>query len=902
MVVPRVQAAIASAFGEEYRGTDPVVRPSQFADIQINAAMALAKKVGMPPRDAAARIVDALDLDGICTAVEISGPGFINLTFDGTWIEELLNAESAGAPAVPAAESQRVVVDYSSPNVAKEMHVGHLRTTVVGDSLVKVFEALGDTVIRQNHIGDWGTPFGMLIEHWLEIGEDSPEAALLVDDPSAFYQAARAKFDASATDEDGFATRARLRVVALQGGDAETFAVWQRLVAQSKRYFNAIYSMLGISLTDDHIAGESSYDAHLAQLCQELEERGLARISDGALCTFPAGFTGRDGQPMPLIIRKSDGGYGYGTTDLATIRYRVRELEANRVLYVVGAPQNMHLRMVMATARDAGWLPDTVEAVHVQIGNVLGEDGKILKSRSGAPVKLMALLEEAVDRARAVIDASRPELTEAERAATARQVGIGAVKYADLSVGHDTEYVFDFDRMLALSGNTGPYVQYAAARIRSILRKAGVLEQQVAAERSGSGHRGKKAAGRSRRDRQRRRHAGDGDRRRRTRRTRPGPAPPRIRRHAVQGARNAGAAPAVHVPVRTRPALHVLLRPVPRAEIRGLGAGVAARPVRAGPAPAVRGPGPAWHRDPGEHVSQGRGDGGDAPGAGELTALDSARIAVAALLLEGVRYVVVSPGSRSAPMAYALAEADAAGRVELLVRIDERDAGFTALGLALASGAPAAVLTTSGTAVGNLLPAVMEANHAAVPLVVISADRPVELRGTGANQTTVQLDLFGEHVRFAVDVPAGSDPRRAVETALSAATGAFEDTPPGPVQLNLAFRDPLVPAPGDRLPPESGRRVYRAPRGPLALDFPPASPGLPERRTVVLAGHDAGPVAEAFARAHGLPLLAEPSSNARFGPNAVGPYRILSWTLSAPNPRSRSSAWCSSAGPPFPGP
>ena len=274
-------------------------------------------------------------------------------------------------------------------------------------------------------------------------------------------------------------------------------------------------------------------------------------------------------------------------------------------------------------------------------------------------------------------------------------------------------------------------------------------------------------------------------------------------------------------------------------------------------------------------MSQGRGDGGDAPGAGELTAPDSARIAVAALLLEGVRYVVVSPGSRSAPMAYALAEADAAGRVELLVRIDERDAGFTALGLALASGAPAAVLTTSGTAVGNLLPAVMEANHAAVPLVVISADRPVELRGTGANQTTVQLDLFGEHVRFAVDVPAGSDPRRAVETALSAATGAFEDTPPGPVQLNLAFRDPLVPAPGDRLPPESGRRVYRAPRGPLALDFPPASAGLPERRTVVLAGHDAGPVAEAFARAHGLPLLAEPSSNARFGPNAVGPYRIV---------------------------
>ena len=474
LIVPRVQAAIAQAFGEEFRDTDPVVRPSQFADIQINAAMALAKKVGLPPREAAARIVAGLELDGICAPPEVSGPGFINLTFDGTWIEELLNSsQDSGERRVKA---QRVVVDYSSPNVAKEMHVGHLRTTVVGDSLVRVLEALGHTVIRQNHIGDWGTPFGMLIEHWLEVGEDSQEAALLVDDPSAFYQAARVKFDASVNDEDGFASRARRRVVALQSGDAETFAVWQRLVAQSKLYFNAIYAKLGVSLTDDHIAGESSYDADLAQLCQELEDRGIARISDGALCTFPAGFTARDGEPLPLIIRKSDGGYGYGTTDLATIRYRVRELQAERVLYVVGAPQNVHLRMVIATARGAGWLPDGVEAVHVQIGNVLGKDGKILKSRSGAPVKLMALLDEAVDRARAVVEGNRPDLSDVEREVIARQVGIGAVKYADLSVGHDTEYVFDFDRMLALTGNTGPYVQYAAARIRSILRKAGLLE------------------------------------------------------------------------------------------------------------------------------------------------------------------------------------------------------------------------------------------------------------------------------------------------------------------------------------------------------------------------------------------------------------------------------------------
>ena len=263
------------------------------------------------------------------------------------------------------------------------------------------------------------------------------------------------------------------------------------------------------------------------------------------------------------------------------------------------------------------------------------------------------------------------------------------------------------------------------------------------------------------------------------------------------------------------------------------------------------------------------------PAAPFLTSLGAARVAVDALIDGGVEYVVVSPGSRSAPMAYALAEASAAGRVELLVRIDERSAGFTALGLALSTGSPAAVLTTSGTAVGNLMPAVMEANHAAVPLVVLSADRPEELRGTGANQTTIQLDLFGEHVRFAADIEAGSSPLRAVETALAAATGAFSDLAPGPVQLNLAFRDPLVPAPGESLPTEAARPKFRIGTDPLTMNLPPASAELAERRTLVLAGHDAGPVAEAFARAHGLPLLAEPSSNARFGPNAVGPYRLL---------------------------
>lgn len=284
---------------------------------------------------------------------------------------------------------------------------------------------------------------------------------------------------------------------------------------------------------------------------------------------------------------------------------------------------------------------------------------------------------------------------------------------------------------------------------------------------------------------------------------------------------------------------------------------------------------PAPDAAPSEATSAASPDVPSNASAPELGALAAARTAVGVLLDGGVRHVVVSPGSRSAPMAYALAEASAEGRVELLVRIDERAAGFTALGLALSTGSPAAVLTTSGTAVGNLLPAVMEANHAAVPLVVLSADRPDELRGTGANQTTIQPDLFGEQVRFAADVPAGSNPERAVRTGLSAATGAFPDIPPGPVQLNLAFRDPLVPAPGEKLPTAAGRQRYRVGTDPLVMNLQPAPETLPERRTVVLAGHDAGPVAEAFARAHNLPLLAEPSSNARFGPNAVGPYRLL---------------------------
>jgi arginyl-tRNA synthetase len=479
-LTPKVQSAIAAALGDDFREADPVLRPSQFADVQVNAALALAKKVGLPPREVASKIVDALELDGVCDTVEVSGPGFINLTFTDTWLAGLLQDVEADERAGVALEpSQNIPIDYSAPNVAKEMHVGHLRTTVVGDSLARTLEHLGHNVIRQNHIGDWGTPFGMLIEHLLDVGRDSAEADLLVSDPNAFYQAARVKFDAADKAEPpgsagDFHVRARTRVVSLQAGDPETLKLWNELVDLSKIYFNKIYSTLGITLTDDDLAGESTYNDVLADICAELEEKGIATVSDGALCVFLDGYTGREGKPVPLIIRKSDGGYNYGTSDLATIKHRVQDLKADRVLYVIGAPQALHLNMVWDTARKAGWLPPEVEVVHVQIGNVLGEDRKILKTRSGKPLRLMALLEEAVEKARSVIDETRPELDDATRATIARQVGIGAVKYADLSVAHDSEYVFDLDRMVALTGNTGPYLQYVVARIRSIFRQVGL--------------------------------------------------------------------------------------------------------------------------------------------------------------------------------------------------------------------------------------------------------------------------------------------------------------------------------------------------------------------------------------------------------------------------------------------
>ncbi|HEU5159515.1 MAG TPA: arginine--tRNA ligase [Streptosporangiaceae bacterium] len=478
VLADRVQAALGAAFGQEYSGEDPVIRPSQFADFQANVALPLAKRLGSKPRDVASELARHLDVADVCAEVEVSGPGFINMTLRDDWIaartEAMLADERLGVPRVD--RPLIMPVDYSAPNVAKEMHVGHLRTTVVGDAFSRTAEFRGHTVIRQNHVGDWGTQFGMLIEHLLDVGEDSPEAERSKTEPNVFYQAARAKFDA----DPAFAERARGRVVLLQGGDADTLRLWRELVDLSTSYFERVYDRIGITLTEDDLAGESMYKDMLGDVCDELERKGIATMSEGALCVFLDGFTGREGKPVPLIIRKSDGGYGYATTDLAALRYRALTLHADRVIYVIGAAQALHLRMVFETARRAGWLADGTEPFHAAIGNVLGADGKLLRTRSGESVKLSALVDEAIERAEKVI-ADR-DYDDAARREIAQAVGIGAMKYADLSVARDSEYVFDWDRMLALQGNTGPYLQYAVARIRSIFRRAGLADAEAGAD------------------------------------------------------------------------------------------------------------------------------------------------------------------------------------------------------------------------------------------------------------------------------------------------------------------------------------------------------------------------------------------------------------------------------------
>lgn len=470
----RLDAAFAAVAGER---VDPAVRRSDRADFQADGALALAKPLRRNPREIAADVVAKVDLDDLCEKVEVAGPGFINLTLSTDAIARLAGEVGAddrlGVPATT--EPDVVVLDYSSPNVAKEMHVGHLRSTIIGDAGARTLEWLGHKVIRQNHIGDWGTQFGMLIEHLIDVGEQGGAEALSLGDLDEFYKAARAAFD---TDDD-FKERARRRVVALQSGDEETLRLYRLLYDQSADYFQQVYDRLGVTLRPEDLAGESSYNDQLADVVDELDRLGLLRDSDGAKCVFPEGFTNREGEPMPLIVVKRDGGFGYDATDLAAIRYRLRELGGTRLIYTTDAGQAMHFSMVFQAAREAGWL-EGKRAEFFGFGIVLGKDHKRLRTRAGGSTKLSDLLDEAVTRAAAAVAEKNPSLDDAERARVADVVGIGAVKYADLSNDRSRDYVFDWERMLSFDGNTGPYLQYAHARIRSIFRRGGFTSDELA--------------------------------------------------------------------------------------------------------------------------------------------------------------------------------------------------------------------------------------------------------------------------------------------------------------------------------------------------------------------------------------------------------------------------------------
>lgn len=446
--------ALLSSRVESVVGIDPELRPAtkpQFGHYQSNVALRLAKAEGKPPREVAQRIVEAIDLEHVCEPLDIAGPGFINFRIKSGVLAESVTEQLADPKAGigTVGKSETVVVDYSAPNVAKQMHVGHLRSTIIGDCLARVLRAVGNTVILQNHVGDWGTQFGMLVEQILHEGIDAAELDLV--SAEALYTRANRHFKS----DEQFADLARARVVALQAGDPQTDKIWQQLIEVSLAGFNEAYARLNVLLTDDDLAGESTYNDDLPAVVSDLESGGTAVIDDGALCVFVEGFN------APMIVRKREGGYGYATTDLAAIRHRVRDLHATRLIYVVGAPQSFHFDQVFAVARKAGFLPDNVSAEHVAFGSVLGPDGKPFKTRAGTAVTLDSLLDAAEEHA-------------------APQIALAAVKYADLSNGLNKDYVFDIDRMVATTGNTGPYLQYAHARVSQVLRRAaaeGLAEQ-----------------------------------------------------------------------------------------------------------------------------------------------------------------------------------------------------------------------------------------------------------------------------------------------------------------------------------------------------------------------------------------------------------------------------------------
>ena len=446
----------------------------EFGDFQANGIMAAGKQMNQNPRLLANAVIAHLDLTDIAEKVEIAGPGFINIYLANSFLSATANQlhardraagrRSAGPPSV----AQTIVVDYSSPNLAKEMHVGHLRSTIIGDAVARVLEYLGHRVIRQNHMGDWGTQFGMLIAELEEqVGEgEQPELALK--DLESFYQQAKSHFDGDAD----FADKARNYVVRLQSGDAHCLALWQRFIDISIAHSEAIYQQLGVTLRAADIHPESAYNDDLENIVTTLREQGLATKDQGATVVFLDELADKKGNPSPVIVQKSDGGYLYATTDLAALAYRGRELGADRILYFIDARQSLHMQQVFTLARKAGLVADSVSLEHMPFGTMMGADGKPFKTRAGGTVKLEQLLTEAVERAGALIEEKNPDLEPQARAEVARKVGIGAVKYADLSKTRTHDYQFNWDSMLSFEGNTAPYLQYAYTRIRSIFRRA----------------------------------------------------------------------------------------------------------------------------------------------------------------------------------------------------------------------------------------------------------------------------------------------------------------------------------------------------------------------------------------------------------------------------------------------
>jgi arginyl-tRNA synthetase len=482
----RLEAALVAAFGAELAGTDPMLVPTnnpKFGDYQANLAMSLTKRLGKQPRAIAQAIIENLDLSDLCEPPTIAGPGFINLTLKPEYLQAQLAAMEGDARlGIPTVKNpQRVIVDFSSPNIAKEMHVGHLRSTIIGDSIARILEFQGHHVLRLNHVGDWGTQFGMLITYLREVAPEALTTADALDlgDLVAFYKKAKQRFD----QDLEFQERSRQEVVRLQSGAEDTLRAWRLLCEQSRREFQMIYDLLDISLVE---RGESFYNPYLAQVVEDLDRSRLLVEDQGAKCVFLEGFTNREGNPLPLIIQKSDGGYNYATTDLAAIRYRIQQDHGDRLIYITDAGQANHFAQVFQVARRAGWIPETVEVVHVPFGLVQGEDGKKLKTRSGDTVRLRDLLDEAIERSRTDLEArlkaeDRQESEDFINDA-AQTVGIDAVKYADLSQNRTSNYIFSYDKMLSLQGNTAPYMLYAYVRVQGISRKGQIDFEQLGSD------------------------------------------------------------------------------------------------------------------------------------------------------------------------------------------------------------------------------------------------------------------------------------------------------------------------------------------------------------------------------------------------------------------------------------